>query len=94
MREDTIICRCGEVTYGEVVAAIQAGARDVNAVKRWTRTGMGLCQGKTCGTLVMRILSQELGVPASEQEPGSVRPPVRPIPARVLGEESPTETCE
>lgn len=86
MTDDTLICRCGEVTYGEIVDAIRAGARDVNAVKRWTRAGMGLCQGKTCGMLVMRILSQELGVPMSEVSPGTVRPPVRPMPVKVLAE--------
>jgi len=84
MTEDTLVCRCSEVTVREVQEAIRAGARDVNAVKRWTRAGMGLCQGKTCGPLVRRILSKELGVPLSAIKPGTVRPPVRPIPVGVL----------
>lgn len=84
MTEDTLVCRCSEVTVREVREAIRAGARDVNAMKRWTRAGMGLCQGKTCGLLVRRILSEELGVPISTIRPGTVRPPVRPIPVGVL----------
>jgi NAD(P)H-nitrite reductase large subunit len=80
MTEETLVCRCSEVTVREVRDAIRAGAGDVDTVKRWTRAGMGLCQGKTCGPLVRRILSEELGRPLSTIRPGTVRPPVRPVP--------------
>ena len=60
-----IICRCENVSEGEIVDAIHApaGARDVDGVKRRTRAGMGRCQGGFCGTKVLEILSRELDLP-------------------------------
>ncbi len=78
MDKDVVICRCEELTYGEILAAIADGDRTVSAVKRRTRAGMGLCQGKTCGLLVRRILAEQLGQPVSEIQPMTQRPPVRP----------------
>ncbi|UCB45649.1 MAG: (2Fe-2S)-binding protein, partial [Spirochaetota bacterium] len=50
--DEMIICRCEEITFGEIRRAIQAGAQDVDAVKRMTRAGMGLCQSKSCYDLI------------------------------------------
>ena len=45
MNKDLIICRCEEVTEGEIKKAIRSGARTITGIKRRTRAGMGLCQG-------------------------------------------------
>ncbi|MCL4499410.1 MAG: (2Fe-2S)-binding protein [Chloroflexi bacterium] len=82
-----LICRCEEITEEEVLRAIQDGARSVNEVKRRTRAGMGLCQGKTCSHLVMQILARETGLPPAELPPGTARPPVRPLKLSALAEE-------
>ena len=60
-----IVCRCETVTEGEIRAAIRRNppARDVDGVKRRTRSGMGRCQGGFCGPYIMKILSEELGIP-------------------------------
>ena len=59
-----IICRCETVTEGEIRAAIRRplGAKNVDAVKRRTRAGMGRCQGGFCAPRVVEILCEELGV--------------------------------
>ncbi len=80
--EERVICRCEEITLGEIRNAIESGARDVDAVKRMTRAGMGLCQNKTCYNLVVQIIHEEAGVKLSELIPFTVRPPVRPIPVK------------
>ena len=54
--DDLIICRCEEITRGEIRKAIHEGMFTMTEVKRYLRTGMGLCQGQTCGRLVKRIL--------------------------------------
>lgn len=77
--DDMLVCRCEEVTVGEIREAIAQGARDVIGVKRRTRAGMGLCQGKTCEKMVQQILAQELCIPIEKTGSSSVRPPVRPI---------------
>lgn len=63
-----MICRCENVTEGEIIEAIHTNpcARDVDGVKRRTRAGMGRCQGGFCLPSVMEILSRELGVPYEE----------------------------
>ena len=77
--DEMLVCRCEEVTVGEIREAIAQGAFDVVGVKRRTRAGMGLCQGRTCEKMVQQIISQELGVGPHETGTSSTRPPVRPI---------------
>ncbi|MBO6142230.1 MAG: (2Fe-2S)-binding protein [Lachnospira sp.] len=77
--DDMIVCRCEEVTVGEIKQAIREGARDVVGVKRRVRAGMGLCQGRTCEKLVQQILASELSKAPSEVGTASPRPPVRPM---------------
>ncbi|HHY82483.1 MAG TPA: NAD(P)/FAD-dependent oxidoreductase [Clostridiales bacterium] len=64
----SIVCRCETVTEGEIVDSIRrpAGAKNLDAVKRRTRAGMGRCQGGFCTPRVVDILSRELGIPPEE----------------------------
>ena len=80
--DERIICRCEEITLGQIRKAIQDGARDLDSVKRMTRAGAGLCQNKTCYNLVARIIHMETGIPLSQLEPFTSRPPVRPVPVK------------
>jgi D-hydroxyproline dehydrogenase subunit alpha len=65
--EDTVICRCEDVRFGEV-----------NRFQNWRlaklqrRIGMGACQGRVCGPAFSFLCGREL----LDQEPVSVRPPV------------------
>lgn len=63
-----IICRCEQISEGEILDAIHRvpGARSVDGVKRRTRSGMGRCQGGFCAPRVMELLSRELGVAQTE----------------------------
>jgi len=80
MNEDEIIiCRCEEITLGEIKKAIRKGAHDADSVKRMTRAGMGLCQNKTCYNLIAGIISKKTGKKLYEIIPFTSRPPVRPI---------------
>ena len=62
-RYGKIICRCEQITEGEIVAAIHSPVMPVtvNAVKNRTRAGMGRCQGGFCQPRVLEILARELG---------------------------------
>ena len=78
------VCRCEEVSRGVIIRAIEDGARSLDAVKRHTRAGMGLCQGRTCRHLVSKLIS-EFGDETPERlSPPTVRPPVRPLPVASL----------
>ena len=85
MENDIIICRCQEVTRQEILDAIEQGATTVDGVKRRTRAGMGLCQGKTWERLVAKIISQETGIPMEQILPQTKRMPVRPVKIGILG---------
>ncbi len=60
-----IVCRCETVSEGEILHAISTNppARDLDAIKRRTRSGMGRCQGGFCGPYVMELLARELNIP-------------------------------
>ncbi len=60
-----IVCRCEEITEGEIRAAIRArvGARTLDGVKRRTRSQMGRCQGGFCTPKIIELLGEELGLP-------------------------------
>jgi len=63
-----IICRCENITEGDIVDAImrKAGAATLDGVKRRCRSGMGRCQGGFCGPRVQQILARELNKPLEE----------------------------
>jgi bacterioferritin-associated ferredoxin len=78
VNDDVIICRCEDVTYGEIVRAIESGLTTTEEIKRILRCGMGPCQGRTCTRLISRIISEKTGRPIEEIAAPTVRPPMRP----------------
>jgi NADPH-dependent 2,4-dienoyl-CoA reductase/sulfur reductase-like enzyme len=82
--DDTVVCRCEEITLGDICKAVAEGADDLNAIKRMTRTGMGSCQGRYCGPALQEIVARVRGIPASGVGSLNPRPPVRPVPIHVL----------
>jgi len=87
--QDTVVCRCENVTMGEISDVLTAGAKTFDDIKRVTRAGMGICQGRICECAVTDLLIRGGGVPPTEISPRSVRPPVRPITLDVLGASEP-----
>ena len=84
MDDDLIVCRCEEVTVGDVKRAIEQGDFDVSGVKRRTRAGMGQCQGRTCETLIREILASELSKRPDEFRLDTVRPHYPPVTFKTL----------
>ena len=66
--DDVVICRCEEITRGEIRRAVHAGMYTMNEVKRFLRAGMGLCQGQSCNKTVRAIIAQELGISPTEEQ--------------------------
>ena len=80
---DTIVCRCEEVTAGEISATVALGCPGPNQMKAFLRCGMGPCQGRLCGLTVAELIAAERGVSPAEVGYYRLRPPVKPI---TLGE--------
>jgi glycine/D-amino acid oxidase-like deaminating enzyme len=83
--DETIVCRCEEVTAGALRAELASGLRSLAALKKATRAGMGRCQGRFCAATVARLC------PGASQPDGFAAPraPVRPVPAGPLMAEAP-----
>ncbi|MBP1584214.1 MAG: (2Fe-2S)-binding protein [Lachnospiraceae bacterium] len=86
--DDMLICRCEEITKGEIRQAVHDGMWTVTEIRRYLRAGMGLCQGQTCSRLVKGIVARELGVSPAELEPATSRVPMRPIEMHVFANEA------
>ncbi|MCR4842428.1 MAG: (2Fe-2S)-binding protein [Eubacterium sp.] len=86
--DDMLICRCEEITKGEIRQAVHDGMWTISEIRRYLRCGMGLCQGQTCAKLVKSIVARELGVSYDFLEPAAARSPMRPVEMVVLGKEA------
>ncbi len=63
-----IICRCENVTESEIIDALGRGieVRSLDAIKRRTRAGMGMCQGAFCGPRVRSLIAKALNIAEDE----------------------------
>lgn len=77
--DNTMACRCEEVTAGEIRRAVADGHNDSNQVKFLTRCGMGLCQGRQCAESVAFIIAAANGKSLPEGGLYRARPPVTPL---------------
>ena len=85
--DDLIVCRCEEITKGEIRRAVHDGMFTLTEIRRYLRTGMGLCQGQTCAKLVKGIVARELGISPAELESATSRVPMRPIEMHIFANE-------
>ena len=62
--EKHIICRCETVTEAEIVDALTREIKisSIDAIKRRTRAGMGMCQGAFCGPRVRKLIAETLNI--------------------------------
>lgn len=77
--DDTIVCRCEEITAGAVREAVRLGCSGPNQAKSFLRCGMGPCQGRLCGPTVTEVIAAERGISPAEVGYYRLRPPVKPI---------------
>ncbi|WP_328526915.1 NAD(P)/FAD-dependent oxidoreductase [Kribbella sp. NBC_00359] len=80
---ETVVCRCEEVTRGEIEAAVsERGVGDGRGLKLSTRAGLGLCQGRVCSRTVAELVAGPGDVP----KPSMKRPIAVPVRLRDLAE--------
>ncbi len=69
----------------DLTALLGEGAPSPDQVKRLTRAGMGLCQGRRCREQVAALLALGAGTGLSEVPLATFRAPVRPMPLSLAG---------
>jgi Fe-S-cluster-containing hydrogenase component 2 len=84
---EVIVCRCEEITRGEIEKEMDAGSDSFDELKRILRCGMGSCQGKGCSRLILGMLSQRFGGAPGTFRPGTQRTPLKPVSLDVLGKD-------
>lgn len=78
--DELMICRCEEVSIGDIRQVVGEGHWEINRVKAHCRVGMGRCQGRMCGAAAAEIIARESG--RNVQEIGRLRAqaPIKPVP--------------
>lgn len=84
--DDTVLCRCENVTVADVRQAVSEGVHEVNEMKIVTRCGMGPCQGRMCGPALAEIIAAELDVTPDQAGLLTIRPPLKPVPLEEVAE--------
>lgn len=77
--DETVVCRCEEVTAGDVRRLAATGRLGPNQIKTATRAGMGPCQGRQCSYAINRIIADAQKRAPSEVGLPHVRPPLKPV---------------
>lgn len=84
----TLVCRCEEVTAGDLRDYVRIGCIGPNQVKSYGRCGMGPCQGRQCGLTVTEVIADARGIPPAEVGYFRIRPPIKPITLGELAHEA------
>lgn len=79
MKQHTIVCRCEEVTYGELVETAKKHQCSARELKLRTRAGMGFCGGRTCRSMVEAVITEENILTDETAVPLKYQPPIRAI---------------
>ncbi len=82
--EETVVCRCEDVTLGQVRRAAALCGADIRSMKMVTRAGMGPCQARICHPILAGLLESRLGGRECPTPCASVQTPTRPVSVRCV----------
>jgi hypothetical protein len=77
--DETLACRCEEVTVAQIRALAAMGCGGPNQAKAFTRCGMGPCQGRFCAATMERVFAREQDADMDRVGHFNARPPIKPI---------------
>lgn len=89
--DSTMVCRCEEVSAGDIRGYAKLGCIGPNQAKAFGRAGMGPCQGRFCGLTVTGLLAEENGQSPDETGYYRIRPPLKPVTLGELAALQPSE---
>ncbi|MDQ3418019.1 MAG: (2Fe-2S)-binding protein [Acidobacteriota bacterium] len=75
----TIACRCEEVSFADLVGALDDGADTPSMLKSFTRCGMGPCQGRMCAASTTEWLASRTGQSVEALGLAPAAPPAKPV---------------
>lgn len=77
--DDTLVCRCEEVSAKDIRHMVKQGCTGPNQTKAFSRVGMGPCQGRLCGLTVSNIIAEESLSTPEEVGYYQIRNPIKPV---------------
>jgi hypothetical protein len=77
--DETLVCRCEEITAADIRKVVALGCPGPNQAKAFVRCGMGPCQGRFCASTVENIFAAERAVSVGCIGRFSARPPLKPV---------------
>jgi len=86
---ETVVCRCEEISAGQIETALDEGCPSIGELKRATRAGMGACQGRYCGPLISKLMAERLGAEPDEALRFAPRVPLKPVAVAEIAKSSP-----
>jgi glycine/D-amino acid oxidase-like deaminating enzyme len=86
--EDTILCRCENVTSGNIDSILKDGYEDLSSIKRLSRAGMGRCQGRYCANMLLKKI-KNINPEAITHETFAPQIPIKPFPIHLMLKEQP-----
>lgn len=82
--DETLVCRCEEVTAGDIRRFARLGCTGPNQTKAFSRVGMGPCQGRMCGLTVAQIIADTRQTTPAEVGYYRIRSPIKPLTLQEL----------
>ncbi|EEA02736.1 BFD domain protein (2Fe-2S)-binding domain protein [Burkholderia sp. H160] len=89
--DEVIVCRCEEVTAGEIRRIAALGCTGPNQMKAFSRCGMGPCQGRWCGTTVGELIASTQARDIADVGYYRIRAPVKPVTIAQLAQALPAD---
>jgi glycine/D-amino acid oxidase-like deaminating enzyme/bacterioferritin-associated ferredoxin len=86
---DTLVCRCESVSRHTITSLIDSGVHDFGTLKRMSRAGMGVCQGRYCQKTIARLLVEATGKSPGDTDLFVSRVPVKPVTIGTVAAEKP-----
>lgn len=80
------LARPGPMCARSLETLLQDGPANPDQIKRLTRAGMGVCQGRRCRDQVAMLLALEAGKPFGTIPLATHRAPVRPLPMKIMAD--------
>jgi thioredoxin reductase len=82
----TTICRCLSLKREEIESLLTEDMLSAGALKRVARAGMGICQGRYCGPVIIELSSKNKNIPITEFSGFAPQAPFKPTAINVIAE--------
>lgn len=84
--DGTVVCRCEEITAGEIREIAAKGVAGPNQAKAFCRSGMGPCQGRMCGLTVSNLIADTQNKTPEQVGYYQIRSPIKPLTLEELAD--------